>query len=70
MCPRGRPRSQGRPQGLHFWDLHGVGPLALWNFRNIFLPNTVKHQRKSYMSAEPLALRHMLNPSLVIALGS
>ena len=23
-------------------DLHLVGPLALWDFRNIFLPNTDK----------------------------
>ena len=41
-----------------------------WDFCNIFLPNTDEDQKKSYMSAEPLALCHMLNPSLVIALGS
>ena len=29
-----------------------------------------ENQKKSYMSAEPLALCHMLNPSLVIALRS
>ena len=22
MCPRGRPRGQGRPGGLHLWCLH------------------------------------------------
>ena len=32
-------------------DLHGVGPLALWGFRNIFLPNTGEDQKKSYISA-------------------
>ena len=21
MCPRGRPRGQGRPRGLHLWKL-------------------------------------------------
>ena len=21
MCPRGRPRGQGRPRGLHLWSL-------------------------------------------------
>ena len=47
-----------------------LGPMALWDFRNIFLPNTGKDQKKSYMSAGPLALCHMLNPSLVIALRS
>ena len=39
-------------------------------FCNIFLPNTGEDQKKSYLSAEPLALCHMLNPSLVIALFS
>ena len=27
-------------------DLHRVGPLALWNFRNIVLPNTGEDQKK------------------------
>ena len=22
MCPRGRPRGQGRPRGLHLWKLN------------------------------------------------
>ena len=52
-------------------DFHRVGPLALWNFRNIFLSNTGEDQKKSYrLSAGPLALFHMSNPSLVIALRS
>ena len=42
-----------------------VGPLALWDIRNIFLPNTGEDQKKFYMIAGPLALCHMLNPSLV-----
>ena len=49
-------------------DLHWFGPLALWDFCNIFLPNKGEDQKKSYMSAEPLALCHVLNPSLIIAL--
>ena len=50
-------------------DLHRVWPLALWNFRNIFLPITGEDQTKSYrLSVRPLALFHMSNPSLVIAL--
>ena len=40
-------------------DLHRVGPLALWGFRNIFLPNTSEDQKKSYLSAGPLALCHV-----------
>ena len=41
-------------------DLHRLGPLALWNFRNIVLPNTGEDQKKSYrLSAEPLALFQM-----------
>ena len=24
MCPRGRPRGQGRPRGLHLWYLHSA----------------------------------------------
>ena len=52
-------------------DLHRVGPLALWDFRNIFLENTGEDQNKSYrLSAGLLALFHMSNPSLVIALRS
>ena len=51
-------------------DLDCVGPLAVWDFCNIFLSNTGENQEKSYMSAGPLALCHMLNPSLVIALRS
>ena len=49
-------------------DLHSVGPLVLWDFRNIFLPNTSEDQENSNVRAEPLAQSHMLNPSLVIAL--
>ena len=49
-------------------DLHCVGPLVLWDFRNIFLPNTSEDQKHSYVSAGLLAQGHMLNPSLVIAL--
>ena len=52
-------------------DLHRVGPLALWNFRNIFLPNAGEDPKKSHrLNAGPLVLFHMSNPSLVIALRS
>ena len=44
--------------------------LAFWDFCNIFLPNIGEDQKKSYMSAGSLALGHLLNPSLVIALRS
>ena len=47
-------------------DLHEVGPLALWDFCNIFQPNTGENQKKSYLRAGPLALCQMLNPSQVI----
>ena len=48
-------------------DLHRVGPLAIWDFRNIFLPNTGEDQEKSHhLSAGPLALCHMLNPSWLL----
>ena len=51
-------------------DLDCYGALVLWDFRNIFLPNTGEDQKKFYLSAGPLALSHVLNPSLVIALSS
>ena len=41
-------------------DLPRVEPMALWVFRNIFLPNTSKDKKKVYLSAEPLVLCHML----------
>ena len=41
-------------------DLPRVGPMALWVFRNIFLPNTNKDKKKVYLSAEPLVLCDML----------
>ena len=47
-------------------DFHWVGPLALWDFPNIFLLNTVEDQKKKDLRAEPLALYQMLNPSQVI----
>ena len=46
-------------------DLGLVEPVALWDFCNIFLPNTGEDQKKSYLSAGLLALSHMLNPFLV-----
>ena len=42
-----------------------LGPLALWDFCNIFLPNAGEDQKTSYLSAGPLVLSHMLNSSLV-----
>ena len=24
MCPRGRPRGQGRPRGLHLWSIKNI----------------------------------------------
>ena len=48
----------------------GAGHLALWDFRNIFLPNTGKDQKKFYDLSAALALSHMLNPALVTALRS
>ena len=50
-------------------DLQCVGPLVLRDFRNIFLPKTSEDQKHSYVSAEPLAQCHMLNLSVIIALG-
>ena len=41
-------------------ELHSVELLALWGFRNIFLPNTSEDQKNSYVSAGPLAQCHML----------
>ena len=52
--------------------LHCAGPLALWGFRNIFLPNIGEDQKKVLPSDHgTLALRHiMVNPVLVIAVRS
>ena len=41
-------------------DLHRVGPLERWDFRNIFMPNTDEDQKKSYISEGPLALCHIV----------
>ena len=46
-------------------DLHCAGPLARWRFSQ----NKCRPKIKSYhLSAMPLALRHMVNHALVIAL--
>ena len=47
------------------------GPWHFENFRNIFLPN-IGEKTKKVLPAErgPLALCHMVNPTLVIALRS
>ena len=47
-----------------------LDPWHFGDFSNIFLPNIDEDQKKSYMSAGPMALCHLLNPSLVIALRS
>ena len=51
-------------------DLHCTGPWHFVDYRTIFLPNIGEDQKKSYyLSAEPLlALPHMVNLALVIAL--
>ena len=47
------------------------GPWHLGNFCNIFLPNVNEDQKKSYLSERwALALFHMANTALVIALRS
>ena len=50
-------------------DLHCVEPLALWDFRKLFLPNVGEDQKKKsyHLSAELLALPNG-KPLLVIAL--
>ena len=46
-----------------------LGPWYFGDFCNIFLSNIGEDQKKSHhLSAGPLALWHMLNPALVIAL--
>ena len=41
------------------------------DYRNVFLQNVGEDQKKSYhLCAEPLALCHVVNPILVIALRS
>ena len=52
-------------------DLYCAGPLVLGDYRNIFPPNIGEDQKKSYhMSAGLLALAHVVNPALVIAIRS
>ena len=47
------------------------GPWYLGDYRNIFLPNIVENQKKSYhLSVEPLGLCHRVNQALAIALRS
>ena len=33
MCPRGRPRGQGRPRGLHLWSSPNSGQKIGLNLR-------------------------------------
>ena len=52
------------------FTLHG-SPGTSENFPNIFLPNVGEDQKKSYhLSAGSLALSHIVNPALVVALRS
>ena len=52
-------------------DLHCAGPLAVWDFCYIFLPNVGEGQKKFYhLNAGPLALFHIVNLDLIIALRS
>ena len=47
-------------------DLHRARPLALWDFRNIFMSNIGEDQKKScdFSSGPQLVLRHiMVNPA-------
>ena len=39
MCPRGRPRGQGRPRGLHLWSGYSMSALS-WD-KIILLRNKV-----------------------------
>ena len=52
-------------------DLHCAGPMALGDFRNIFLPNIGEDQKKSHHPSVGLlagTAHIMVNPALVIAL--
>ena len=53
-------------------DLHCAGPLVLRDYRNIFQPNIGEDEKKKsyHLSAGAVALCHMVNPALVIALLS
>ena len=52
-------------------DLHCASPRHFGDFCDIFRPNISESQKKFYhLSAGPLALCHMVNPALVIALRS
>ena len=37
MCPRGRPRGQGRPRGLHLWSLPQFGAIFCRNWWDLFV---------------------------------
>ena len=47
ICPRGRPRGQGRPRGLHLWRIEGVTLFNLVRSSEIKKP----------LNIEPLILR-------------
>ena len=51
-------------------DLHSEGPWHFGIFAPFFRQIQVKTKKNSNLIAGPLALHHMLNPSLVIALRS
>ena len=50
-------------------NLNCAGPLALGEFRNMFVPNIGEDQKSQHQSARPLALRHIVYPSLVITIS-
>ena len=41
MCPRGRPRGQGRPRGLHLWFLQTELVMALISSLMAFLSSVM-----------------------------
>ena len=41
MCPRGRPRGQGRPRGLHLWKLRSKN---LWKLRTTIINRLIRLQ--------------------------
>ena len=47
------------------------GPWYFGDYLNFFLPNVGKDPKKVFqLSVGPLAMRHMVNPALVVALRS
>ena len=59
MCPRGRPRGQGRPRGLHLCNSLLLGPEFLWHFETNWPSNSTANEQICLETLFPKNKRHL-----------